>query len=82
MNEHKWRDNAACKNTDPNIFVPAEGRGSGVKAYKVARTYCARCTVRQECLDYAIGLEIQYGMFGGLTPRERRPSMRNAVGSA
>lgn len=83
MNQ-EWREKASCKGVDANIFVPLgikikanrhgrvketrHGRGT----YAVARTFCASCPVVSECLDYAVREVIEYGMFGGKTPRERR----------
>lgn len=69
-----WRDSAACKGIDPNVFVPNEGRGglTGRSTYAVARTFCAQCTVVQECLMFAVEENMEFGMFGGMTPRERR----------
>ena len=75
MNQ-EWREKASCKGVDANIFVPL---GTKIKAnrhgrgtYSVARTFCASCPVVSECLDYAVREVIEYGMFGGKTPRERR----------
>ena len=69
-----WRDDAACKGVDPNVFVPNEGRGgmTGRQTYKVARTFCSRCEVVNACLNYALLVKMEFGMYGGTTPRERR----------
>ena len=63
----RWRELAACRGTDLNLFFP--GRGESAEP---ARQVCAACPVRQPCLDYAISNAITYGIWGGLTERERR----------
>lgn len=70
--ELKWREDAACKGVDPNIFVPSLGRGDGRNTYKEARTYCSQCSVVNDCLNYALKVNMEFGMFGGTTPRQRR----------
>ena len=63
----RWRKLAACRGTDLEVFFPERGESAGP-----ARQVCARCPVREPCLDYAISNRIAYGIWGGLTERERR----------
>ena len=63
----KWMDQALCPQTDPEIFFPEKG-GSTREAKRV----CAKCPVLEECLDYAIESDQRYGIWGGLSERERR----------
>jgi hypothetical protein len=63
----RWRELAACRGTDLNLFFPGRGESAGA-----ARQVCAACPVRQPCLDYAITNRIVHGVWGGLTERERR----------
>jgi len=63
----RWREQAACRGTDLEVFFPGRGESAGP-----ARRVCAGCPVRQPCLDYAITNRIAYGVWGGLTERERR----------
>ena len=63
----RWRELAACRGTDLEVFFP--GRGESAEP---ARQVCAPCPVRQACLDYAITNRIASGVWGGLTERERR----------
>ncbi len=63
----RWRELAACRGTDLEVFFPGRGESAGP-----ARQVCAACPVRQPCLDYAITNRITYGVWGGLTGRERR----------
>ena len=63
----RWRELAACRGTDLEVFFPGRGEYAGP-----ARRVCAGCPVRQACLDYAITNRIASGVWGGLTERERR----------
>jgi len=63
----RWRELAACRGADLNLFFPERGESAGA-----ARQVCAACPVRQACLDYAISNRIVHGVWGGLTERERR----------
>lgn len=54
---------------DGTVF---ESFGDTSDGYAEAREVCNSCAIRQECLDYAMDERIRYGMFGGLTPIERR----------
>lgn len=68
-----WRDRAACIGQPADLFFPPKPRTAA--NYKVARAICERCPVRQECSDLVMELETvddRWGMFGGLTPSERR----------
>lgn len=62
-----WQDRALCAVTDPEVFFPESG-GSTLKAKLV----CQRCPVKVECLDYAINHNERFGIWGGLSERERR----------
>lgn len=62
-----WQERALCSQTDPEAFFPEKG-GSTREAKKV----CAGCTVRAECLDYALVNDERFGIWGGLSERERR----------
>ena len=68
----RWRELAACRGTDLEVFFPERGESAGP-----ARQVCAVCPVRQPCLDYAITNRIAYGVWGGLAERERR-AMRSS----
>jgi WhiB family transcriptional regulator, redox-sensing transcriptional regulator len=63
----RWRELAACRSFDLEVFFPERGESA-----EPARQVCAACPVRQPCLDYAISNRIMHGIWGGLTERERR----------
>ena len=69
-----WQERALCAQTDPEAFFPEKG-GSTREAKKV----CASCDVRSECLDYALAHDERFGIWGGLSERERRKLKRRAV---
>ena len=70
----RWRQQAACHGTDLNPFYPERGQSAGP-----ARRVCAKCPVRQPCLEYALSNRITHGIWGGLTDRERRPLQSRLV---
>jgi WhiB family redox-sensing transcriptional regulator len=68
-----WQDTALCAQTDPEAFFPEKG-GSTREAKKV----CRSCDVRTECLEYALEHDERFGIWGGLSERERRRLKRGA----
>jgi WhiB family transcriptional regulator, redox-sensing transcriptional regulator len=67
-----------CQTTDPEIWFSDDQEGSGTH-YKLARQLCSECPVQDLCLEFALVSEEQFGVWGGLSPRERR-MMRVAKG--
>jgi WhiB family redox-sensing transcriptional regulator len=66
-NDTGWQDHANCADTDPDLFFPA--RGDSVDD---AKAVCQGCAVRAECLEYALANSEKYGVWGGMSERERR----------
>lgn len=64
----EWVEHAACLGSDVDVFFP----GRGARAAREAKRICATCTVRADCLDYALEAGEEFGVFGGLTEKERR----------
>lgn len=75
---YDWREKAACDDQDPDLFFPVAGEHTpvGRAQYAQAQAVCARCPVRRDCQDYALDERLDSGMFGGLTPSERRELIR------
>lgn len=72
MRATEWMARAACRFEAPEIFFPTAEDGPALVAQvALAKSICARCVVRVECLDEAQA-RIPYGIAGGLTPEERR----------
>ena len=71
--ENGWHERALCAQTDPEAFFPEKG-GSTREAKRV----CTGCEVRSECLEYALANDERFGIWGGLSERERRRLKRLA----
>jgi len=69
-----WQERALCAQTDPEAFFPEKG-GSTREAKKI----CMTCEVRTECLEYALANDERFGIWGGLSERERRKLKRRVV---
>lgn len=80
-----WTGDANCADYDPELFFPDRAKDNDA-----ARRICAGCSVRQACLEYALQHEMRlstsdfkghiFGIFGGLTARERRKLIRGGHG--
>jgi len=68
-----WQDQALCAQTDPEAFFPEKG-GSTREAKRV----CRGCEVRAQCLEFALDNDQEFGIWGGLSERERRKVSRQA----
>ena len=63
----RWADRANCAGCDPDLFFPDRGA-----SLAEAKAVCAGCVVRDECLEYALAAGERFGVWGGLSERERR----------
>ena len=68
-----WQEEALCAQTDPEAFFPEKGGST-----RDAKSVCGRCDVRADCLDYALANDERFGIWGGLSERERRRLKRRA----
>lgn len=68
-----WMQDGACRGVDPEMFFPTRG-GDSATAKKV----CEGCPVKDECLDYALRTCQKYGVWGGVSERERRALRKEA----
>jgi WhiB family redox-sensing transcriptional regulator len=62
-----WQEQALCAQTDPEAFFPEKGGST-----RQAKQVCRNCPVRAECLAYALAHDERFGVWGGLSERERR----------
>ena len=75
-----WQFRAACRGEDsalffaPNYFEKREQKNARETR---ARAFCARCEVREVCLEYALGIREPHGIWGGLNESERRAIVRS-----
>jgi WhiB family redox-sensing transcriptional regulator len=72
--EPEWQDRALCAQTDPEAFFPEKGGST-----REAKRICQGCDVRAECLEYALAHDERFGIWGGLSERERRRLKKRAV---
>lgn len=71
MEERHWLDRARCRGSDPEQFFVR-----GAAQAKPAVRMCQGCPVKEECLEYALTNDIDFGVWGGLTERQRRTLLR------
>ncbi|GAA3559333.1 WhiB family transcriptional regulator [Amycolatopsis ultiminotia] len=69
-NESSWRVNATCRDADPDVLFVR-----GAEQHR-AKAVCMGCPVRTECLAEALDGRINFGVWGGMTERERRALLR------
>jgi WhiB family redox-sensing transcriptional regulator len=67
----EWMLRARCRGFESGVFFPSDGVG-----VEVAREICADCPVQVRCLEYALLLRIDHGVWGGASERERRRILR------
>lgn len=65
--EQDWQEQALCAQTDPEAFFPEKGGST-----REAKRICRACGVRDECLEFALRNDERFGIWGGLSERERR----------
>jgi WhiB family redox-sensing transcriptional regulator len=63
----RWQERANCLGVDPDLFFPERGAST-----REAKGVCRGCEVRVECLEYALAHGEKFGIWGGLSERERR----------
>jgi WhiB family redox-sensing transcriptional regulator len=69
-----WQANALCAQTDPEAFFPEKGGST-----REAKRICQGCEVRDACLEYALANDERFGIWGGLSERERRRLKRGII---
>ncbi|MEI7888247.1 MAG: WhiB family transcriptional regulator [Actinomycetes bacterium] len=65
--EKSWQVLSNCLGVDPDLFFPERGAST-----KDAKAVCQGCVVREDCLEYALSNREKFGIWGGLSERERR----------
>ena len=67
LGDRSWQGQANCLGVDPDLFFPERGAST-----REAKGVCRGCVVREECLEYALVNGEKFGIWGGLSERERR----------
>ncbi|MDP2622657.1 MAG: WhiB family transcriptional regulator [Actinomycetota bacterium] len=62
-----WQDEANCKGANADLFFPERGAST-----RSAKAICRECEVRADCLEFAIVTGEKFGIWGGMSERERR----------
>lgn len=70
--EDEWRQHAACRDCDTELFFPVGVTGLAVEHIEAAKAVCATCPVRDECLEFALATNQESGVWGGTAEEERR----------
>ena len=65
--DRSWQSKANCMGVDPDLFFPERGAST-----KEAKEVCKGCVVQQECLEFALSNSEKFGIWGGMSERERR----------
>jgi WhiB family redox-sensing transcriptional regulator len=71
-----WRQEAACRDTDPDLFFPVGTTGPAIEQIRSAKQVCGECLVREPCLEYALQSNQDSGVWGGTSEEERRAIRR------
>jgi WhiB family redox-sensing transcriptional regulator len=66
-----WRESAACRTVDPELFFPVGVTGPAVAQTRAAKTICGRCPAQERCLAYALDTGQTAGIWGGCDENER-----------
>ena len=77
-----WREHAACRSCNPDLFFPAGTTGAALHEIVAAKAVCAQCPVQSQCLRFALRTGQAYGIWGGTTEDERVTMRRLARGRA
>lgn len=72
--DDQWQERALCAQTDPEAFFPEKGGST-----REAKRICQGCEVRETCLEYALAHDERFGIWGGLSERERRRLKRGII---
>ena len=74
-----WRSKAACRDKDPELFFPVGNTGAAYQQIEEAKQVCRTCDVIDQCLKYALEMNQDYGVWGGLSEDDRRALKRRAM---
>jgi len=67
LSNNQWKLKGSCRGLDADLFFPDRGAST-----RLAKSVCRKCPVQEECLEYAVNNREKFGIWGGLSERERR----------
>jgi WhiB family transcriptional regulator, redox-sensing transcriptional regulator len=76
-NDLDWRIDAVCRDLNPEIFFPIGVTGQAIDQIAAAKSHCATCPAQDQCLEFAVTTNQEYGVWGGTTEDERRVLRRH-----
>jgi WhiB family transcriptional regulator, redox-sensing transcriptional regulator len=73
IEQWEWQYDGLCRSIDPEVFFPPDSERGPVRQRRElqAKKYCEQCPVLARCREHALSVQEPYGVWGGLTPRER-----------
>ncbi|MFZ4431771.1 MAG: WhiB family transcriptional regulator [Microthrixaceae bacterium] len=71
-----WRDQSACRDTDPTLFFPVGTTGAALDQIASAKAVCDTCAAKTPCLEFALTTNQDSGVWGGTSEEERRKLRR------
>ncbi len=74
QSDQSWQSRANCMGVDPELFFPERGSST-----REAKEVCRGCVVRTDCLEFAIANGEKFGIWGGMSERERRRVRRSRL---
>ena len=72
----RWRQEASCRNVDPDLFFPVGTTGMAIEQIESAKAVCDECPVSGPCLEFALSTNQDSGVWGGTSEEERRSLRR------
>src|SRR3954452_7469417 len=72
VDNDNWRQYAACRDTDPDLFFPVGTTGPAIEQIDAAKAVCCACDVQSACLEFALATNQESGVWGGTSEEERR----------
>lgn len=70
--EEDWRDHAACRDTEPDLFFPVGTTGPALEQIEAAKAVCRMCDSQVACLEFALATNQESGVWGATSEEERR----------
>ena len=72
IEDDEWRDHAACRDTNPDLFFPVGTTGPAIEQIDQAKAVCRECPSQSPCLEFALMTNQDSGVWGGTSEEERR----------
>jgi WhiB family redox-sensing transcriptional regulator len=74
--DYSWREQALCRDTDPDLFFPVGTTGHALVQIERAKAVCNECPAKVDCLEFALTTNQDSGIWGGTSEEERRAIRR------